>query len=520
VSLAVTLPLLPLAVAAWLALSPRAEQLAVGWVVALVAAFPVAVAALAAPMRVEVPELLVLGTTALVLDDVSRAALLLFGGLWLATGLLLTRTREAGPSATALLVALSGALALALAHGGPLIYAGMLVTGYGLYAIMAGESGSDWRRPARALIVLLVVSDLLVFELLLSAAAKPVLGLQPGLLLLGLAALVLRGGIPPAHVWLPPALATVGTPAAVLLVAVPTAAAMFGALKILPGGAAELAVPCLLLGLAGAAWATVAGLAQTGPRATLGYALAATAASLLIALPAGTGVDGQLAWLCLAMLASCATVPLLALQHTGWARDAAITLTLLVHGLAGGHAAYHAATALPLWVGLLAPLAGVAATLLLTISVLRTPALAQDDTSVEATRLAFTPVLVACLGLGFAFAARLPGFTSIWVAPAGITVGLVLNWVMPKSARPGIPPGDLLGPAERLASLLLRVIRVACMRYLPRARDQLEARLLGLWNGEAWSRRMQWLDLRLRAWPATGLMMLLVALGAAFLLVE
>jgi hypothetical protein len=64
------------------------------------------------------------------------------------------------------------------------------------------------------------------------------------------------------------------------------------------------------------------------------------------------------------------------------------------------------------------------------------------------------------------------------------------------------------------------VIHVACMRYLPRVRDRLEARLLGLWNGEAWSRRTHWLDLKLRAWPATGLMMLLVALGAAFLLVE
>jgi hypothetical protein len=42
--------------------------------------------------------------------------------------------------------------------------------------------------------------------------------------------------------------------------------------------------------------------------------------------------------------------------------------------------------------------------------------------------------------------------------------------------------------------------------------------VLGIWDGQAWSQRIQRLDLRLRAWPATSLMMLLVALGAALLL--
>jgi hypothetical protein len=519
-SLAVTLPLLPLAVALWLALSSRPGQLAAGWVVALVAACPVAVAGLAAPMRIEIPELLVMGTSALVLDDVSRAALLLFGGLWLTAGMLSTRVRGQAPPATAMLVGLSGALTLALAEGGPLVYAGMLVTGYGLYAIMAGEPGDDWRRGARALIVLLVASDLLVFELLLTAAAKPGIGLEPGLLLIGLAALLLRGGMPPAHVWLPPALAAVGTPVAVLLVAVPTGAALFGVLKILPGGAAQIGVLCLLLGLAGAAWATLAGLAQLQARATLGYALAASAALLLIALPAGAGSEGQLAWLGVALLASCAAVPLVALQHAGWTRDAVVFTALFVHGLAGGRAALHAASALPMWIGLLAPLAAVAATLLLTVTVMRTAALARDDTSLEGTRLAFAPIFIACAGLGFAWSAKRPEFASIWVAPVGVTFGLVAFWIMPKSARPYIPPGDLLAPVERLIGQLLRMLRVLCMRDLPRLRDRIEAGLLGLWDGEAWSRRIQWLDFRLRAWPATGLMMLLVALGVAFLLVE
>jgi hypothetical protein len=60
--------------------------------------------------------------------------------------------------------------------------------------------------------VLLVISDLLVFEILLSATADPGASPTTGAAADGLAALVLRGGIPPAHAWLPPALGA-GEPA-------------------------------------------------------------------------------------------------------------------------------------------------------------------------------------------------------------------------------------------------------------------------------------------------------------------
>lgn len=519
-SLLLALPLLPLAVAAWLALSSRSEQLATGWTVALVAAFPVAVAALYPADRLEFPELLVRGDSALVLDHTARAALLLFGGLWLSTGLLLTRTREQGPATTALLVGLSGALTLALAEGGPLVYAGMLATGYGLYAVMATQPGDEWRRSARALIILLVASDLLVFELLLSATAEPGLEVSRKLLLLGLVALSLRGSVPPAHAWLPPALAVVGTPVALLLVAVPPGMALFGALKLLPEGAGEIAVACVLLSLAGAAWVTVAGLAQRQARPTLGYALAASAALLLTALPAGAGPDGELAWLGLALLAACAALPLVALQHAGWSRDICIALALLVHGLAGGHIAAHAATVLPLWASLLAPAVAVTASLLLTLAARRTSAAARDDASVETTRLAFAPIILGCIGLGFAWLARWPGFASAWPAPVGITLGLLIFRLLPAGATLRIPPGDLLGPLERLLAVPLRGLGVLSRRHLPRARDRTGAALLGLWDGTAWSRRLQRLDLRLRAWPSTSLMMVLVALAAALLLVK
>jgi len=220
------------------------------------------------------------------------------------------------PPVVALLVALSGTLALALAEGGSMVYAGMLAAGYGLYAVMAGEPGEGWRRAGRAWIVLLVASDLLVFEMLLSAMAHPTADPYMPALVMALIALVLRGGIPPAHGWLAPALAAVGLPTAVLLAAVPVGAAVFGGLKILPQATSGVILWCSLLGAGGAAWATFAGIAQVEARVTLAYAVAATGALLLAALP-GAAADGELAWLALALLASCAVVPLLAAQPGG-----------------------------------------------------------------------------------------------------------------------------------------------------------------------------------------------------------
>jgi hypothetical protein len=520
VSLLLALPLLPLVVALWLALTPRAGEVAAGWVVALVAAFPVAVAGLVPSYRFELPELLVQGTAALVLDQTSRAALLLFGGLWLAAGLLLARRQVPGRGGAALplLIALAGAITLALAEGGPLVYAGLLATGYGLYAVMAEGAGEQARRSSRALIVLLVASDLLVFELLLSVTAKPGVEMSAGMLMLGLGAFILRGGMPPAHAWLPPALESAGAPAAVLLAGVPPAAALFGALKLLPEAVQSLGTICLALGVAGAGWAVLAGLAQAGARATLGYAVAATAALLLVAFPAGAASGAVIAWLGVALVASCAALPLLALHPAGWTRDVAAAAVLLAHGLAAGQAAWHAASALPgpaRWLTL--PVA-LCASLLLTVTARRTLAPQKGAPPIEPVRVAYTPLLLACVGLLMAWDLHPPKFASAWVAPVGISLGLTAFRFLTARATPPIPPGDLLVAVERLVAVTGRWLHRMCTGRLPVIRDRLGQRVLRLWDGAAWSRRLREVDLRLRAWPATSLMMLLFALGAAFLL--
>ncbi|NHA16161.1 hypothetical protein [Thioalkalivibrio sp. XN279] len=514
--LLLALPLLPLVAVAWLALSPRRAELSTGWLVALVAAFPLAVAGLLAPQEMALPDLLVQGSAALVLDGGARASLLLFGGSWFVAGLLMTRAGERGPPVTALLITLSGALALALARGGPLVYAGMLAVGYGIYAVMASEQVCPDRRPRGALIVLLVVSDLLVFELLLSDMAHPAAGIGGHLAVLAAVALLLRAAVPPAHGWLPPALSAATRPGAVLLAAVPAGAAWQGGIKLLPAGAAGAAAACLLLGLLGAAWATAAGLLQVRGRATLGYAVAASSALLLLALPAGEGTGAELPWLVLALLAACAAMPLLGLQATGWLRDLAAASLLLVHGLAAGQVAVHAGTALPAGIDLLPALAAVMASVTLTVTLRRTAP--WETAAGDATRLVLFPVALAAIGLGLAWWAAPPGFAAVWTAPVGITLGLLWHRFTPARAHGAVAPGDLLLPLQRAAAVAVNAGRNLALEDLARLRDAGQAFLLGLWDGSAWSRRMQALDIRLRSWPATSLMMLAVALATAFLL--
>ncbi|MGD9387292.1 MAG: proton-conducting transporter membrane subunit [Gammaproteobacteria bacterium] len=511
-SLLLALPLLPVAVLLWLAVSARREVLATGWLVALVAAAPLAVAVLMAPQGLGLPELLVQGSAALALDHVARAGLLLFGGAWFVAGLVMTHGGERSPSVFALLIALAGALTLALGRGGPLVYAGMLAVGYGLYGVVASERHDGWQRPGAVLIVLLVVSDLLVFEVLLEHTAHPV---GAGLGVVAVVALALRAAVPPAHGWLPQMLQVGSAPAAVLLATVPAGAAWLGGVKLVPSAGPGVAVLCLVLGVAGAAWATVAGLAQRDERATLGYAVAASSALLFIALPAGVDGAGPLPWLVLAMLAACGAQPLLRFVAPGWRHDLAVALMLLAHGLAAGDVAAQAGARLPPAVAVLPGAAALLATLVLTLAVRR---IAAEGISPDRPHgLVFTPALLAIAGLGAAWWLELPGFASAWPAPLGITLGLLAHRLLDRSpvARAA---GDLLDPVESLSGRLVTAAGRLCVDGLGGLRDRCQAALLGLWDGPAWSRRMQRLDIRLRSWPATSLMMLTVALVAAYLL--
>lgn len=516
----VALPLLPLAAALWFALTGRGDRRAACWVVALAAFFAIAVALLATSQTLELTHLLVRDRTALVLDDAARPALLLFGGLWLAAALL-ARDLPEGPAPTALLLGLSAVVTLAVGRGGPLVYAAMLASGYGLYAVVASETLGRWH--GRWLVTLLVGSDLLIFEVLLHGTAHPEAGTTRGLVLLTGLALALRSAVPPAHAWLPRALAATSAPTGTLLAAVPAGAAFIGGRRLLDDGGGDIAAAALGLALAAALWSAFAAGRASGARATLGYAAAMTAALLLVTTP--TIADTTTAtWSVVALAACCAAVPSIGLQHGGPLRSAAMALALASHGLAAAQAAVLATLERSPLFGFLAALVAASSTLLLTMALRRTVEDSderagrqgkQDD--VEAAAIAIALGTLAAAGLVRLWQAGGAGFDSFWPAPAGVTLGLMLLRLHSGPADAGRLQEAVrrLGAGGTRAAAALREL---CTGPLPHLRDRMQAGIVGLWRGDVWSARIARLELMLRRWPATAVLMLVVAIAAAALL--
>jgi hypothetical protein len=514
------LPIVPLVAALLLALGKQLDQPVAIHVVTVMAVLVILVALLMPAIRLDLPGVLVLGNPALVIDPVARAALLLFGSLWLAAALMFKQQGDGTVPAMALLVTLSGAVTLAMAEGQALVYAVMLVCGYGVFALLAWPNDGALNRAGRALIVMLVISDVLVFEVLLGAAKEPGMELKPFYLVLLVIALMLRGGMAPAHVWLPVAFKSLRSGALVLVATVPAATALYAAVRMLPGAVTDLAPMFLVLGLVGTVWVSIAGLAQAHYRAILGYAVAATAAVLLLALPMTVDSGAYLAAVGLTLLTSAAAALLVVGLAPGHTRRLLSGLVLVLHALAIGQVAWHAPAVLPGLAVWLVPLVGLMATALFSYGVFSGLQYRRGDPRTEVVWSSWVLVLAATIGLGMGLLHKDWMAPALVNAPAGIGLGFVLYRLLAGDRSALLPPGDLLAPIERIVNWLLRLGRVVCMRRLPILRDRCEAILAGMWRGEFWSRQVESIDTRLRIWTATSILMLVVAVTAAFLLVQ
>lgn len=332
-------------------------------------------------------------------------------------------------------------------------------------------------------------------------------------------AVVLRGGIAPAHVWQPPALAAVSAPTALLLAAAPAGVALFGGEKLLAGAEVDIKGFCLAVGLVATLWSSVGGLAQRRPLPTLGYAAAASAALLLVVLPTGPAA-APVPWLVLSLLACCSAVPVVGLLHPGPGRSSAITAVIFLHGLGSGYAAVVASRGLSAGGGVLVSVIAVLATMLLTLAVRRTTQQERQGQSGEAVLHVLALGVLAAVGLGFAWREVGVTFASLWPALVGIGLGMILFRVLPPRAEPRIPPGDILGRIERAAAWFMRALVRLCGDRLPRYRDQVQRTLVDLWRRRSWAEHIAKLESRLAAWSATSTLLLLVAIAAAILLVS
>ncbi len=228
-----------------------------------------------------------LGST-LVLGETTRLALITTALLWLAaslatslaTSLALGRARPSGREQTRMalpgLLAMGGGLGLALADDGLLWLAAATLIGYMLYALVMRDTSPAARLAGRRLVVLLVLGDLVLFELLLIlaqaadgtsfAALRATLAtfedptLVIVLMILGLGA---KAGILGLHAWLLPAFQSTPPATRIALIAFVLGAGLLGWTRLLPLGLVDwpgAGMAFGLLALITAAYALIIGM--------------------------------------------------------------------------------------------------------------------------------------------------------------------------------------------------------------------------------------------------------------------
>jgi len=263
------------------------------------AVLPALLAGLMAPETTLLLPHLLLGSS-LMIDPIGRPFLVLLALLWLIAGWLAgERLRRRGP-ALLFLLAMSGSFGLAVAGNLVVFLLASTVSGYALYGLAARQPG------ARVFVVLLVLSDLLLFELLLllvkggiglslapAVAPSAAIGGSLVLLLLSLLGFGAKAAIFGLHAWLPRLLSGAAVELSPLLIGFVLAAGLLPWLRLLAPGALMGANASLLSGIAlvALALAVLLGLLQAGRRALLGYTLCALSGFWLLLLTvAGAGL--------------------------------------------------------------------------------------------------------------------------------------------------------------------------------------------------------------------------------------
>ncbi|WP_462321485.1 proton-conducting transporter transmembrane domain-containing protein [Halochromatium sp.] len=267
------------------------------------AALPALLAGLGAPQTELLLPQLMLGSS-LMLDPIGRPFLVLLALLWLIAGWLTAdRLYHRGP-ALLFLLAMTGSFGLAVAGNLVVLLLASTVSGYALYGLAARQPG------ARAFVVVLVLSDLLVFELLLmlvkagvglslalSAVPSATIGGSLVLLLLTLLGFGAKAAVFGLHAWLPRMLSGPAVELSPMLVGFVFGAGLLPWLRLLaPGALSDTETSLLLssLALAGTALAVLLGLLQRGLRALLGYSISALSGLWLLLVSLAGGELGAL----------------------------------------------------------------------------------------------------------------------------------------------------------------------------------------------------------------------------------
>jgi hydrogenase-4 component B len=478
------------------------------------------------------------------LDATGRTFLLLTALLWGAAGLYalgyLHGDAREGRFHLFFLLAMAGNLGLVLAVdaiGFYLFFALMSLASYGL-VIHAG--GEEVRRAGRIYLILAVLGEMLLFAglaLQVSAAggahfamlaAAPLQPLTAALLILGFG---IKAGMIPLHVWLPLAHPAAPAPASAVLSGAMIKAGLLGWLRLLQlegPGWPELGALLLVLGLAGALLAAMAGVLQHRPKTILAYssisqmgfmitgvglalilpdaAEALLAAAVLYALHhglakgalflgAGVAERCRSPWVMAAL-----AVPAFALAGLPWT-SGALAKTALKSPL------YEAAVPWAGTVESLLTLAAVGTALLMARFLWRVRATPGKDgpglpwqMSVPWLALSSGSLLLPWLWPGAAG----PAWSLIWPPGLGMLLaGMAVRWRVGRRV-PSLPEGDLLVPLEAVLRGVARWSGTTAILWRGYGEELTRAR----WR-LAWRRLRQRagrLEARMSRWESVGIL--------------
>ena len=498
----------------------------------------------------------------LVIDATGRVFLALSAALWLASGWL-ARPRlcaaESSHFAVLLLLAMTGGLGMAMAGDALLFFTATTLAGYALYGLLVHHRDSSAHRAGRVLVVLLVVSDLLVFELLLIlsqearasdfAVLRQAFGntdtqaLLLGLLVVGFG---IKAGVFGLHVWLAPVFTNAVPALRPAVIGFMLGAGLLGWLRLAPlgevqwvfaGGALQW-LAWLALG-----YAFVAGLLQTQVLSILSYVAMALSAFWVALL--GAALLYPQAWsgvaeaMMVAILQSgfALTAVLLMDRRPGvsdpaWLRPFSLGVNWLAVGSlaaapVGVAAALGRVDELAMWQmhGVTAVTAFLAVRGLLLASAVNHDGHDLSASKTVVQQFTATPLLVASgLTAASLLAAlfSLAGWPSaeLWVNILMVSVAALAAWLSIGRLAlrlPAVPSGDLLMPiSDGLAAALGRGQRLGD-RQLPVWRDAGLAWMRRLRSGMDWWQPFERLESGLNRWRIVMVVLLLLGLTLAWL---
>jgi len=248
------------------------------------------------------------------LDDISRVFLAFTALLWLICGayahFYLKGDRARTRFFSFYLASMAGNVGLILAQDMVSFYLCFALMTFTAYPLVIHDGTPEARRAGTVYIVLAVIGEALIVSALILIASeaegtgfRDIAGAVPAsrhrdlVVALVLAGFGIKAGAIPLHVWLPLAHPVAPTPASAVLSGVIIKAGLLGWIRFLPLGEAALpgfGMLCMVVGLAGAFYGVLVGVAQDNPKTVLAYSSISQMGLMLVAI--GTGLAWPQAW--------------------------------------------------------------------------------------------------------------------------------------------------------------------------------------------------------------------------------